>query len=167
MTRADSWVVGIEVFIPLVDYGLGRHRASANPAKSNLPFSEHCTCVYNAGGRTVIQQTLPKLMGEEPRKLQWDAPNPLTNLTIRLRRRTITTPSNTPIPRPAIFTIPNSIRMHSAVLPQYTRPTDRPTDMTDRHGRHKAAYARLLIESDAVNNTTNEQQTEATEFFQF
>jgi len=41
---------------------------------------------------------------------------------------TITTPSNTPIPRLTPFTIPNGIRIHSAVLPQYTFRTDRQTD---------------------------------------
>ena len=41
---------------------------------------------------------------------------------------TITTPSNTPIPRPTPFTIPNGIRIQSAVLPQYTFRTDRQTD---------------------------------------
>jgi len=44
---------------------------------------------------------------------------------------TITTPSDTPIPRLTPLTIQNGIRFHSAVLSQYTfrkdRPTDRPT----------------------------------------
>jgi len=41
---------------------------------------------------------------------------------------TITTPSNTPIPWPTALTTPNGIRIHSAVLPQYTLRTDRQTD---------------------------------------
>jgi len=38
---------------------------------------------------------------------------------------TITTPSNTPIRHPTPLTIPNGIRIHSMVLPQYTFQTDR------------------------------------------
>jgi len=53
--------------------------------------------------------------------------------------------SNTPILRPIPLTIPNGIRIHSAVLPQYTfrtdRPTDRHTDLGDRSVRW-AVYAK-------------------------
>jgi len=45
---------------------------------------------------------------------------------------TITTPSNTPIPRPTVLTIPNGIRIQPAVLPQYTLLTDRQTKQSDR-----------------------------------
>jgi len=38
------------------------------------------------------------------------------------------TPSNTWMPVATPLTIPNGIRIHSAVLPQYTFRTDRPTD---------------------------------------
>ena len=38
------------------------------------------------------------------------------------------TPSNTPIPRPTPLNNPNGIRIHSAILPQYTFRTDRQTD---------------------------------------
>ena len=43
-------------------------------------------------------------------------------------------PSNTPIARPTPFTIPNGIRIQSAVLPQYIfwTETHRPTDTLNR-----------------------------------
>ena len=62
---------------------------------------------------------------------------------------TITTPSNTAIPRPTPLTIPNGIRIHSAVLPQYTFQTDRQTDRWSmRETCTNSAYA--LIGSDAL-----------------
>jgi len=65
-------------------------------------------------------------------RLQWDAPRLPSKLPFRLRRSP--PPSNTPVPRPTPLTTPNGIRIQSAVLPQYTfrtdRPTDRPTDKT-------------------------------------
>jgi len=45
---------------------------------------------------------------------------------------TITTPSNTPILRPTPLTIPNGIRIQSAVLPQYPFRTHRQTNRWDR-----------------------------------
>jgi len=66
--------------------------------------------------------------------------------------------SNTPVPRPTQLTIPNGIRIHSAVLPQYTFRTDRPTDRpthrrTDGSGDRSVRLSRtlaILIESDAL-----------------
>jgi len=51
--------------------------------------------------------------------LQWDARNSPQNCASPL---TITTPI--PIPRPPSLTVSNSIRNHSAILPQYTFRTD-------------------------------------------
>jgi len=70
--------------------------------------------------RTTTQQS--------PHWLQWDAQNSPSKLPFRLRRSP--PPSNTPIPRPTTLTIPNGIRIKSAVLPQYTFLTD---THTDRH----------------------------------
>ena len=44
---------------------------------------------------------------------------------------TVSTPSNTPIPRQTPLTAPNGIQIQSAVLPQHTLRTDRPTDRWD------------------------------------
>ena len=65
---------------------------------------------------------------------------------------TITTPSNTPIPRSTPLTIPNGIRIQSAILPQYTSWSDRQTDRWDRRITcSKSAYAHSLwIVSDAL-----------------
>ena len=68
----------------------------------------------------------------------------------KLSQRRSPPPSNIPIPPQIPFTIPNSIQIHSAVLPQYTLRTDRPTDRWSRRKlRNISAYA-CLIEEDAL-----------------
>ena len=63
---------------------------------------------------------------------------------------TITTLSNTRIPRPTSPTTPNGIQIHSAILPQYIFRTERQTDRWSRRQTcTKSAYA-LLIESDVL-----------------
>jgi len=52
---------------------------------------------------------------------------------------TITNPSITPIPWPTPLTTPNGIRIQSAILPQYTLRTDRPTDR-QRDGQANVPY---------------------------
>jgi len=52
-------------------------------------------------------------------------------------------PSNTPIPWPPPLTTPKSIQIYSAILPQYTLWTDRPTDRWSKWMfRTMSAYAR-------------------------
>jgi len=59
-------------------------------------------------------------------------------------------PSNTAMPPPTPLTTPNSIRIHSAVLPQNTFRTDRQTDrLTDGPGE-KPVLRVLTLESDAL-----------------
>ena len=65
---------------------------------------------------------------------------------------TITTPSNTPITRPTPLITLNGIRIHSAVLPQYTFRTDRHTDRHTQRptrlpagDRHAAAGAYIRV----------------------
>jgi len=70
-------------------------------------------------------------MQQSPHCLQWDAPNSPPKLSLSLRRSP--PPSNTPSPRLTLLTIPNSIFIQSAVLPQCAfrtdrRPIQRPTD---------------------------------------
>ena len=52
-----------------------------------------------------------------PHWLQWDAPNSPQNCAFPFDDHH---PCNTPIIRPTPLTIPNGIRIHSAVLPHYT-----------------------------------------------
>ena len=61
-------------------------------------------------------------------------------------------PSNTPIPRPTPLTFPNSIRIHSAVSPQYTLRTDKPIDRQTNRPTNMLRHISRLIESDAANN---------------
>jgi len=68
---------------------------------------------------------------------------------------TITTPFNTAIPRPTPLTIPNGIRIHSAVLPQYTFRTDTPTDRWARRQVSKISRLRLTLSDAASNNSNN------------
>jgi len=87
--------------------------------------------------------------------LQWDAPISLPELPLPLWRSPPL--SNAPIPWPTPLTIPNSIRIQSAVLPQYTFRTDRPTDtQTDRWTRRQvytiSAYARYIDRERRANN---------------
>ena len=76
------------------------------------------------------QSNLGRAASQSPHWLQSDAPNSPQNCPFLSM---ITTPSNTPIPWPTPLSIPNGIRINSAVLPQYTlrtdRQTDRPTDV--------------------------------------
>jgi len=69
-----------------------------------------------------------------PHWLQWGAlnwpPKLGVNLGHLLPLRQSATPSNTPIPRVTPLIIPNSIWIHSVVLPQYIFRTDRQTDRT-------------------------------------
>jgi len=67
--------------------------------------------------------------------------------------------SNTPISPPTPFTIPNGIRIQSAVLPQYTSRTDRQTQTHTRTGRRArrqvskiSAYARYTDRDRRANN---------------
>ena len=78
--------------------------------------------------------------------LQWDAPNSPPKLPL-LRRSP--PKSNTPIPSPTPLTTPNSIRIQSAILPQY-RCADRQTwdDMVN----HNSA---LLSYSDSERRANN------------
>jgi len=67
---------------------------------------------------------------------------------------TLHTLSNTLISRPTLLTTPNGIRIHSAVLSQYTFRRDRQNDwLTNKWSRQqtctKSAYA-LLINSDTL-----------------
>ena len=71
-------------------------------------------------------------------------------LPLLLRRSPL--PSNTPIPRPTPLNTPNGIRIRSAVLPQYTLRTDRPTDRWSRRMFHNMSRLRSLDRSDAANN---------------
>ena len=59
---------------------------------------------------------------------------------------------NTPIPRPTPLTTPNGIRIRSAVLPQCTFRTDRPTDrqMGQATGPYHERFARYADMSDAL-----------------
>ena len=62
--------------------------------------------------------------------------------------------SNTPIFRPTPLTTLNGIRIRSAVLPQYTirtdRPTHRPTDGIGDRSTPLVLTLAILIESDAL-----------------
>jgi len=66
---------------------------------------------------------------------------------------TIATPSNTPIPWP--LTIPNGIRIQSAVLPQYTIRTDR---WARRQLDLNSDYARYIARERRANNSQTTQQ---------
>jgi len=63
-----------------------------------------------------------------------------------------TTPSNTSIPRPTPLTIPNGIWIHSAVLPQYTFWTHRPTDGTDECSVRIPHMLAILMERHQQQN---------------
>ena len=58
-------------------------------------------------------------------------------------------PSNTPISRPTPLTTPNGIQIQSAILPQYTfrtdRPTDQPTDGLGDRSVPRPAYALYTV----------------------
>jgi len=83
-----------------------------------------------------------------------------TKTALPLRRSPPPSPSKTPSHRPTPLTIPNGIRIQSAVLSQYTfrtdrqtdRHTDRPTDGIDDRPTPIALTLTLtiLIESDAL-----------------
>ena len=86
-----------------------------------------------------------------PRWLQWDAPHLPSKWPLLLQRSP--PPCNTPIPRPTPLTTPNGIQIQSAVLPQYTLRTDRPTDMwARREVCTKTVYALYIDSSDAAKN---------------
>jgi len=83
--------------------------------------------------RRLSEQVLPKVIWEQTRRkvpIGYNGtPHPQNSFPkLPLPVRLSPPPSNTPIPRPTPLTIPNGIRIHSAVLPQYTFWTDRPTD---------------------------------------
>jgi len=81
-----------------------------------------------------VQSNLGRVASQSPCWLQWDASNLPQNCPFP---STMTTTSNTPIHRQTPLTIPNGIRIHSAVLPRYTFRTERQTDrQTDRPTRH-------------------------------
>ena len=75
------------------------------------------------------QSNLGRTAPQSPHWLQWDTSNSL--LKLPPSHSTITTLSNT-IPQPTPLTILNGIRIHSAVLPQYTLRTDGQTDRWSR-----------------------------------
>jgi len=69
-------------------------------------------------------------MQQSPHWLQWDIPNSPPKLPLPLQRSP--PPCNKLIPQPTPLTIPNGIRIQSAILPQYTFQTDLQTDrLTD------------------------------------
>jgi len=68
-------------------------------------------------------------MQQKPHWLQWYAPNSSPKTVPSLQRSPAL--SNTPIPWPIPLTTPNGIRIQSAVLSQYTLPTDRTDQPTD------------------------------------
>jgi len=71
-------------------------------------------------------------MPQSPSWLQWDARHLPQNCPFLFDD--LHALSDTPIPLPTPLTIPNSIRIQSAVLPQYTLRTDLQTDRPiDRH----------------------------------
>ena len=86
--------------------------------------------------------TSPQWLQECPKFMPKTAPSHLM----------ITTPSNTPIPQPTPLTIPNGIRIQSAVFPQYTFWTDRHTNTNrlDDSSTPLALMLTILIESDTL-----------------
>jgi len=77
-----------------------------------------------------MEQVLPKVIWEELRRkvpASYNGKPQIHPQTAPSHRRS-PPPSNTLIPRPTPLTVPNGIRIKSAVLPQYTFWTDRPID---------------------------------------
>jgi len=114
----------------------------------------------------ITLKSTPKLIWEERVTLvqvckkyllvSWDAPYLPPKLPIPLRRSP--SPSNTPIPWPTPLIIPNGIRIHSAILPQYTFRTEGTThthphpqiDRWDRWQVYSSSIYTLLIVSDVL-----------------
>jgi len=73
-------------------------------------------------------------------------------------RRRSPPPSNAPIPRPISLTTPNGIQIQSAVFPQITNRTDRPTDRWDRRQvceNTRLPSTVLIVQSNAANKNHN------------
>jgi len=92
--------------------------------------------------------------------------SPKQSLPLRSRKP----PSNIPIPRPTPLTIPNGIRIQSAVLPQYTFRRDTQTDrhtQTDRWARRQVSkisdnYARYADRERRANNRSSKRFYQST-----
>jgi len=99
-----------------------------------IPYINVCAHLTHHAKRQLDLFTHFRTTQQSPFWLQWDASNLPQNCPFP---STMTTTSNTPIHRQTPLTIPNGIRIHSAVLPRYTFRTERQTDrQTDRPTRH-------------------------------
>jgi len=130
-----------------------------NPRNSPFPFSHvdphliHQCLVPPYSPRRVTAQSvhaLPHNYATKDHWLQRDTSNSPTKLPLPIRR--LPPPSNTPIPWSTPLTTPNGMWIQSAISPQYTLRTDRPTDRWSRRMFCSAPLA-MLIESDVLKST--------------
>jgi len=96
---------------------LGTWTPSNMPIPRLIPFTTPNDNSIDSHTSTQLSNKVPIGYNGMPKIHPKTDPSPLT----------FTTPSNTPIIRQTPLTIPNDIRIHSAILPQYTFWTDRPT----------------------------------------